>query len=197
MRYQLGTKTVMVDQPFGISEAGHLFVPSLPAGVEGQNYSASFLRNSTPEERSSLGFVSVEDPPQQSFDPQFYFDFGSPRSIESIRDMLKQRVAAKRYSVETGGLIFAGQRIMTDDRSQAKILAVRVRAMTDAAYTVNWKTAEGFVTLNAAQIISMSDAVAAHVQACFDAEMDHASAIDELSSVAEAELYDINSGWPV
>lgn len=42
--------------------------------------------------------------------------------------------------------------------------------MLDSAYTCRWKTASGFIELNAQQLLAIATAIRAHVQACFEHE---------------------------
>jgi len=80
-------------------------------------------------------------------------------------------LAAHRYSVEVSGTSINGITLATDrESSQPKWIAERIKAKEDAAYTRRWKAVNGWVTLNAEQIIAAADAVHAHVGACFDAE---------------------------
>lgn len=83
-----------------------------------------------------------------------------------------------------GGLTVSGFDIQTDDRTQARLTAIRIMADADSSFTVNWKTPAGFTTLDAATIINLSNAVLAHVQACFTAE----SQIDLSAHDTEASL---------
>jgi len=46
-------------------------------------------------------------------------------------------------------------------------------------------------------ILAISQAVAAHVQACFSNEKVHSEAISALATKEEIEAYDITTGWPV
>jgi hypothetical protein len=101
-------------------------------------------------------------------------------------------IAARRYSAETAGTTVQGMVIATDDRSQGLITGAALAAMLDAHYTINWKTAEGFVELTGAQIIGVASAVRAYVQACFDREADLLAAVAD-GSIAEAML---DEGWP-
>ena len=79
-------------------------------------------------------------------------------------------LAAHRYKVETGGITVNGLSVSTDDRSKLMLNGARNAAMVNEEFVTKWKTPQGFVTLNSAQIIALSDAVAAHVNACFLAE---------------------------
>jgi hypothetical protein len=100
-------------------------------------------------------------------------------------------IAAARYAAETAGLTINGLTIATDRTSQSLITGAALKATQDATYTCQWKTAQGFVALTAAQIIAIADAVRDHVQGCFDAEATLAEQvkaieINETTTLAEA-----------
>lgn len=107
---------------------------------------------------------------------------------------LRAYAADKRWRVETGGINVGGAPIATDDRSKTMIMGARIKADADPDYTVGWKTEAGFVTLSAAQIVAISDAVLAHVDACFSAEAAVLSDIEDgtITAVAGIDTY----AWP-
>ena len=108
-----------------------------------------------------------------------------PRS--EVNDRLYEALAAHRYTVETGGITLSGVPIKTDRDTQGTLTAARTLAKEDANYAVEWKVASGqFVTLSAATIIAIANAVAAHVQKCFRAESSASDDVADYSSVAEA-----------
>lgn len=79
--------------------------------------------------------------------------------------------ANKRWEVETGGINVGGVPVATDDRSKIMIIGARVKADADANFTTQWKLPSGeFVSIDAATLIAISDAVLAHVDACFAVE---------------------------
>ncbi|MBF0171727.1 MAG: DUF4376 domain-containing protein [Nitrospinae bacterium] len=97
-----------------------------------------------------------------------------------------ESIAAKRYTIEVSGIVVNGMNIPSDRDTQMKMMAARIRAKEDANYFVQWKTPGGFVTLNAPSVIAIADALADHVQACFNREA---------ALLADPSL-DINTGWP-
>jgi hypothetical protein len=103
-----------------------------------------------------------------------------------------QRIEARRYAAEVGGTTVSGMPIVTDDRSKALITGAALRATRSADYTLRWKTADGFVDLNADQVIAVADAVSDHVQACFDRESALLDAVADGSITAEM----LEEGWP-
>jgi hypothetical protein len=92
--------------------------------------------------------------------------------------VLKRWAGEARYRKEVGGLMLAGMPVATDDRSKLLIFAARTKAKEDAETTKRWKTDGGFVTLDAATLIAIGDAVEAHVTACFDLEDDVVTQIE-------------------
>lgn len=101
-------------------------------------------------------------------------------------------VAAERYKRETAGIVVGGMPVDTDDRSKLLINGAALEAMIDPAYVMNWKTPNGFIQLEAEQVIAVARAVRAHVQACFDREAALLSAIEE-GAYTSAMLAE---GWP-
>lgn len=101
-------------------------------------------------------------------------------------------LASRRWQAEIGGITVP--QVPTDHTTRATLTAAYVKAKENPAYTVRWKAGPGvFVTLDADTIIAMADAVAAHVQACFDREDELSAAI--LAAEDPASV-DINTGWP-
>lgn len=111
------------------------------------------------------------------------------------------RIASTRYEHEIKGTTFTHSDgstygIATDRQSQALTTgaAVQARRAQEAGDTFlkKWKTGQGFVSMSADDILSMGDAVDAHVQACFDREA------DLLTKVADGTISesDLGTGWP-
>lgn len=101
-------------------------------------------------------------------------------------------IAAKRYQVETGGIIFNGMDIDSGRDSQGLITGAALQSMIDANYSLRWKTMNGFIELTGAQVIEIATAIRAHVQACFDREA-------ELLAAVEAGTFTpgmLDEGWP-
>lgn len=99
-------------------------------------------------------------------------------------------IKARRDVAIASGITVGGVTVATDDQSQSRVMGAAVAAMLDPNYTVQWKTASGFVTLSAPQVIGLATAIRAHVQACFDREAVLLAALDA------GEAVDIETGWP-
>jgi hypothetical protein len=106
------------------------------------------------------------------------------------KEAKKAEIAQARYNAEIAGVTINGVSIKTDRESQGLITGAALKAMQDPDYTCRWKGIDGFVTLNATQIIAIADAVRQHVQSCFDHEAELLPLI--ASAETEAELNAIN-----
>lgn len=97
--------------------------------------------------------------------------------------------AQKRWEKEVGGTEVSGLVVHTDDRSKALIMGARIAAEADPDFTTDWKTADGsFVTIDAATIISVSNAVLAHVAACFAIEAQVLAGVEAETITTTAEI---------
>lgn len=107
---------------------------------------------------------------------------------------LASYTSAKRYAVEIGGIVVDGARILTDRGSQAMIAGAYVYVQHNPTETIAFKSAEGFVTLSAANVVMIANAVGAHVQACFAAEAAVLAAIaaETITDTAAIDAY----AWP-
>jgi hypothetical protein len=102
------------------------------------------------------------------------------------------RIAARRYEAEVGGITLNGLQINTDDRSKLLINGAASRAARNPSYVLNWKTPAGYIQIPAEQVLVMGDAVADHVQACFDRESELLTALE--SGTLTPGM--IDQGWP-
>lgn len=106
-------------------------------------------------------------------------------------------LAAYRYKQETGGITVNGSTIRTDRESQSLIAGAKLYSGLNESILIDWKAENGWVQIDRNAIVAISQAVAAHVQACFSNEKVHSAVINALTTVAEIEAYDITTGWPV
>lgn len=109
-----------------------------------------------------------------------------------VRAEWTQRIADRRFQLETGGTTINGMKIVTERDSQALITGAAVQAILDPAYVLRWKTPAGFVELSATEVLGLASAVRAFVQACFDREADLLAAVDDGTITAEM----LEEGWP-
>ncbi len=120
-----------------------------------------------------------------------------PIPLDEVKAARKAAATDLRWQKETGGIVIAGVPVATDDRSKMLILGKRAQAQADPAMVFRWKAASGdWVELTGAQIIAVADAVAHHVQACFDREGELHDAIDAAGTAEAVLAVDIAAGWP-
>ncbi len=101
------------------------------------------------------------------------------------------RLAARRKIAERAGITWEEHPVATDDKSQAKLAAAYNLAQQTGFTSLKWRCADGsFITLDAADVTELANAVAAHVEACFDNEA-------ALRPAVQADpTADIETGWP-
>ncbi|MCO7625467.1 DUF4376 domain-containing protein [Pseudomonas fluorescens] len=101
-------------------------------------------------------------------------------------------IANERFRREASGVNVEGLLIESTRDSQALIASTGLSAILDPEYRCNFKTLNGFVEIGAEQILAIAKAVRAHVQACFDRELELLRAI-QVGSYTEEML---EEGWP-
>lgn len=114
------------------------------------------------------------------------------------RIKLADRIAARRWEVETGGVIVGGMRVATDDRSKLLLTSAADKAIADPEYVAEWKAAPGvWVNLGIAELTALKQAVFAHVTACFAREK---QLFIQLAATADADLdafaATVETFWP-
>lgn len=113
-----------------------------------------------------------------------------------LADKLAQ-LAAYRYEKETAGITVNGTQIKTDRESQGAIASSYLSLKDGILNGVRWKGKNGWVSLTLPQARGIAQAVAEHVQACFQRESELTDALLAIvdNPVAVAN-YDITKGWP-
>ena len=109
---------------------------------------------------------------------------------------LMNRIARTRYEHETGGTTVDGMHFATDRQSQA-LISGAFGSAKDAQekgeeFNLKWKAKNGWVNLDADQVIVMGRSVRQHVQACFDREAELAQAVED----GEFTEVMLDKGWP-
>lgn len=120
-----------------------------------------------------------------------------PTPVRTYASLLAE-VAAKRWAVETSGILIGGTPIATDRESRSQLTSVYSDLQNSLIADTHWKDADGsFTIVTLAEAEQMAQAVAAHVRACFAAEQAHAEAISALQTQDELDSYDVDAYWPV
>ena len=117
-------------------------------------------------------------------------------SLDDVKSAKMADLAALRYQHETAGIAINDIFIKTDLESQAKITGAWSFSQLNPAVRVNWKSAYGWIQMDATDIAAIAGAVATHVQACFSNERVHAEAIAALETSEAVAAYDLTTGWP-
>lgn len=96
---------------------------------------------------------------------------------------------AARWQKETGGITVGGMPIATDDRSKLMIVGARVAADADPEWSTVWQGEDGSAyPLNAMQMVAISNAVQAHVAACFATFASVKASIDNGTIATTAQI---------
>jgi hypothetical protein len=105
-------------------------------------------------------------------------------NVPNRRARLASRIAARRWEVETGGVVVNGTPIATDRQSQFNFLASYL--LTPDGATLNWKGVDGeFSLVPKSALGPIVQAVFGHVQAQFNRED---VLKDKLAATADADL---------
>ena len=108
-------------------------------------------------------------------------------NLDKLKVVKICEVAQSRYASEISGITVDNIKIKTDRESQALITGAALQVLLDPAYTCNWKTESGFVTLTSEQIQAVAVAVRQHVQGCFDREAVLIEQIEAATTIEELE----------
>ena len=152
----------------------------LDATIDGQRITGSNMGMVT-----SAPYLLVENDPGEIANIS---ELSDAAVLAGTKAAKKAEIAAARYAAEVAGVTVGGVPVRTDRESQALITGAALKATQDATYTCRWKTESGFVTLDAATIIAVADAVRSHVQGCFDAEDAKCVLIDAAQTVEDVEV---------
>ncbi len=109
-------------------------------------------------------------------------------TVEEMKALKLEELAGCRWEQETGGLTLPnGAEIKTDRESQALLTGASLYALQNPAATVEWKGANGWVTLTAAQIQEIAMLVRNHVQEAFSREKELAAKVEACETVEEVD----------
>ncbi|MFQ2454837.1 DUF4376 domain-containing protein [Aeromonas caviae] len=129
-------------------------------------------------------------------------DEGYPVAIEPpsqvrTKDVLRAEVAAKRWHVETGGIVVDGMPVATDIDSQARLNSAYISLKLGHINDTKWKDVNGtFTQITLIEMEKLAQAVAKHIRDCFSRENAHNEIINSLRTQDELDTYDIDTGWP-
>jgi hypothetical protein len=169
---------------------------SNPPSVPFTTASGHVLREYVLNEATTLDYQTVTEDDGSVEDGRFVVtQTAIDIPIEAAKDAALAALAQKRWEIETGGITINGRFVDTSDRSKTLIIGKSIKAKENDDLTFQWKVGSGFVTIDSATMISIADAVEAHVQGAFDREAELSSDILDATTTAEVRAVNINSGW--
>jgi hypothetical protein len=126
----------------------------------------------------------------------------TPEALEQFRAALLTRLAECRWAAQVRGVVIDGRRWHSNEGGRSALVeAVTISAVWQETYPADrwetqWKTADGFITVDRATVIAAGLAVAAHIQGVFRRE----AALGELIAVGDFEQLavlasEIEGGW--
>lgn len=141
---------------------------------------------SCPQDEGNYANLGVVEPQDQR-----YLTYMSESRVDPQLSP-SQIIASERYRREGLGIVVGSMAIETSRDSQALIASTGLSAILDPEYRCNFKTLNGFVEIGAEQILAIAKAVRAHVQACFDRELELLRAIEAGTYTDEM----LKESWP-
>lgn len=101
-------------------------------------------------------------------------------------------LASNRYNKEIGGLLVGEVIVSTDRESQAMLHAACTRAEKGTiTNSIKWKGANGWATIQPADIITVANAVTLFVEGLFEQEYNKSVLIEACQTVEEVNAVDI------
>lgn len=125
------------------------------------------------------------------------YNYQAPE-LQTLKYYKKNKLATKRWQIETGGTTYNGNSFSTDRESQTKYTAVAVAISQAnlATWSINWKTNENdFITLNATEMMNVINYMLNHVQNSFNTEYQFQQQIDACTTNIQVNNIDLNVGW--
>lgn len=111
------------------------------------------------------------------------------KEIEFVKADLKNETAAERYKREIAGTTVTVKEteVTLDTTRDGRQIFIQKYMLMGDAETVNWKFPEGWLTLTKAELKSVVDAGAKHIQDQFDWEANLTQTIDSATTLAELD----------
>lgn len=110
------------------------------------------------------------------------------KDIDVIKNYLKDIVKQNRKIAEEAGVILPnGHRVYTHREDQAIIQGLVLSLQLGLVETVNFKTMDGFLELDAQGVMDLAMRVAEHVQGAFTQEAELTAIINNATTIEELE----------
>jgi hypothetical protein len=126
------------------------------------------------------------------------YDFNAgefPQRFQELKNKKLEELATYRWNIEVAGIKVNDVEVKTDRESQSQLASAIMMIANKFANNVNWKGANGWVTLSENQVLEIGKYVSQFVQGCFNIERVHSEKIQKLETVEEVFSYDFTKGW--
>lgn len=108
--------------------------------------------------------------------------------LETAKSVSKDLIKQERKRIEEAGIMLpTGQRVYTHREDQSMIQGLVLSLQLGLVESINFKTMDGFVTLDAQGVMSLAMQVAAHVQGAFSQEAERISQVDTCENIEQLE----------
>lgn len=117
--------------------------------------------------------------------------------LDDIKAKRKAEATAKRKAVVSAGVVVGESVVTADDTDQSKMTGAVVSL--DKGYItapLKWKASDTFVSIDAATLDAIGEAVAQKVEAGYAREAALWTAIDACDTADEVLAVDLTEGWP-
>lgn len=121
--------------------------------------------------------------------------------LTKAKQVTKQSIVTLRDQHIAQGVTTPSGRVDTDPVSIRNIMATYQAAVlasvTSNPFSTDWRMSDNTsVTLSAAAVIGMGNAVLAHTKACYENSWTLKASVDAATDLAGVSTIDITSGWP-
>lgn len=112
-----------------------------------------------------------------------------PPSFDKLRESVKNKVAHKRWELETAGVYIDGKFLQTDRQTRATLAQILEYFNSGDIEIINFKFGDTLTTLSKEQFIGVYKAVFDYVQKCFSVELKHLTNINSFTTLEELGSY--------
>ena len=91
-------------------------------------------------------------------------------TLDQYKEYQLKKLANIRYNQEIKGIIYNGIPISTTRDAQMSINSLALQVMSDNDYVIDYKTDNGFITLDSKMILEIAKKVREYVQSCYNRE---------------------------
>lgn len=114
--------------------------------------------------------------------------------LANARTERQDELAANRYELEVAGITVDGAEIDTSRASQSMLAGASISSDRDDTKTFDWKGADGWVSLDKAQLAAIVFALGDHIEELFSTERVASDLIDAATTVNAVLAVDITLG---